>query len=64
MSLLQYWLFKHEKVCSVIRLPDVCFEKRAELVDIVVGKYKNQLLRRAIVTVSKKKISKRTIVPT
>lgn len=47
---------KRDKVCSVIRLPDVSFERRAELVDLVLGKYKNQLSGLAIITVSKKKI--------
>ncbi len=52
---------KREKVCSVIRLPDVCFEKRAELVNIVIEKYKNQLFDRSIITVSKKKIRVRQL---
>ena len=47
---------KQRKACSVIRLPDICFEKRAELVDIVIRKYESQLLKQAIVTVSKKKV--------
>ncbi len=52
---------KQEKTCSIIRLPDVCFVRRAELIDIVIEKYKNQLLSCSIVTVSKKKIRVRQL---
>ena len=47
---------KRDKICSVIRLPDVCFEKRAELVDIVIDNYKKQLSSLSIITVSERKI--------
>ncbi len=54
-------IVKQGQACSVIRLPDVCFEKRAELVDVVIEKYKKQLLSCSIVTVSKKKIRVRKL---
>ncbi len=47
--------------CSIIRLPDMSFEKRAQLIEIVISKYEKQLLSRVMITVSKNKIRVRKI---